>query len=285
MKIITAEKIGFCFGVRRSINMAKESLQQERERPVFLLGNIVHNEEVIQEIEAHGGKFISSLEEAKPGSLVITKAHGVFQKTLKQAQEKGIDIQDTTCPIVQTAQKKAQALKDQGYKVIIIGEKEHPEPQVIQEYAGENSLITEEEEELRGLDTASTPLGVVAQTTKKRDKVEKLIRVIKEEGKEVKWEDTICNEVSDRQKELKKLLEQTEGIVVVGSKTSANTTRLAEIVEDSGQKLWWINSLEELDTEEIKKYNTIGVVSGTSAPDWEVERIVNFLNKLSANTN
>src|SRR6056297_1139893 len=280
MKIITAQKIGFCFGVRRSIDMAKESLDREKERPVFLLGNIVHNEEVIQHIEDHGGKFISSLEEAEPNSLVITKAHGVSQTTLQQAQEKGIEIQDTTCPIVQTAQKRAQSLKDEGYKVIIIGEKDHPEPQVIQEYAGKNSLITEEEGDLKNMDKANTAIGVVAQTTKKRDKVEKLIQILQEEGQKVKWEDTICNEVSDRQKELKQILKQTQGVIVIGSRTSANTTRLAEIVKDSGQKLWWINSVPELPAEEIKTYETIGVVSGTSAPDWEVQKIIDFLKEL-----
>jgi len=260
--------------------MAKESLDREKERPVFLLGNIVHNEEVIQHIEDHGGKFISSLEEAEPNSLVITKAHGVSQTTLQQAQEKGIEIQDTTCPIVQTAQKRAQSLKDEGYKVIIIGEKDHPEPQVIQEYAGKNSLITEEEGDLKNMDKANTAIGVVAQTTKKRDKVEKLIQVLQEEGQKVKWEDTICNEVSDRQKELKQILKQTQGVIVIGSRTSANTTRLAEIVKDSGQKLWWINSVPELPAEEIKTYETIGVVSGTSAPDWEVQKIIDFLKEL-----
>lgn len=260
--------------------MAKQALEQEDSRPVLLLGNLVHNEEVIKEIQSRGGRIITSLDEADRGGLVLTKAHGVSQKTLKEAEEKGVEIQDTTCPIVQTAQKKAQKLNEQGCQVLIIGEKEHPETIVIKEYAGENAMITEDKEEIGNLEPASSRIGVVAQTTKKRDKVERLIGAIKNKGLEVNWEDTICNEVSDRQKELKNILDQTEGVVVVGSKTSANTTRLAEIVKDSGQKLWWINSLEELDTEEIKKYNTVGVVSGTSAPDWEVEKIVNFLNKL-----
>lgn len=278
MQIIKAEKIGFCFGVRRSIQIARESLQKET-RPVFILGSIVHNEEVIKEIESLGGKIISDLEEASRGSLIITKAHGVPQQTLERAKEKNLEIKDTTCPIVKTAQQKAEKLNQQGYQVVVIGEKTHPEPQVIQEYAGEDSVITEDLQEISKLNSRS-PVGVVVQTTKKRNKVQELIQAIKTKEVEVKEEDTICNEVSDRQQELEQILKETEGVIVVGSRTSANTTRLAEIVKDSGQKLWWINSLEELPTKEIKKYNTIGLVSGTSAPDWEVEKIYNYLNEL-----
>ena len=278
MKIIKAEKIGFCFGVRRSIQIVREALEQEK-RPVFILGSIVHNEEVIKDIESRGGRIISDLEEAEPRSLVITKAHGVSEQTLNKAEEKNVEIKDTTCPIVKTAQQKARELKQQGYQVIIIGEKTHPEPQVIQEYAGENSIITEDPEEVPRLNLNQT-VGVVVQTTKKRDKVRELIRAIQDQGAEVKWEDTICNEVSERQQELNQILQTSDGVVVVGSRTSANTTRLAEIVKNNGPKLWWINSAEELPMEEIKQYRAIGVVSGTSAPDWKAEEIINYLNNL-----
>ncbi len=279
MDVIKAKKIGFCFGVKRSINLAKESLKNKGSRPVFLLGSIVHNEEVVREIESLGGKIITSLEEAEKGSLVITKAHGVSPETLNQAREKKMEIKDTTCPIVQVAQNKAKKLYEEGYQVIIIGEKTHPEPRVIREHAGERAIITEQEEEIKNLDLNSK-IGVVAQTTKKRNRVEELIRAIRKRGVEVKWEDTICNEVSDRQEELREIMKETKGVVVVGSRTSANTTRLAEIVKNGGQKLWWINSVQELVPEETKKYKKVGVVSGTSTPDWEAEKVIKFLEKI-----
>lgn len=278
MNIIKAQKIGFCFGVRRSIQMAQEALNEES-RPVFLLGSIVHNEEVIRDIEGRGGIIVSDPEESDRQSVLITKAHGVPHQTLEKAQDRKLQVKDTTCPIVKTAQQKARELSQQGYQVVIIGEKTHPEPQVIQEYAGEDSIITEDKEEIANLNLTS-PVGVVAQTTKKREKLQELIQAIQKKGVEVKGEDTICNEVSDRQQELKQILHKTQGVVVIGSRTSANTTRLAEIVKDAGQKLWWVNSVEELSAEEIQQYDTIGVVSGTSAPDWEVERIMNYLNNL-----
>ncbi len=278
MEIIKAKKIGFCFGVKRSINLAKQALDQEETRSVFLLGNIVHNEEVIKDIESKGGKVISSLDEAQRDSLVVAKAHGVSPKILEEAKEKRLEIKDTTCPIVETAQKKAQKLKDEGCQVIIIGEKTHPETQVIQEHAGKDSIITEREEEIESLELNS-PVGVIAQTTKKRHRVEELLDTLKKKKVEIKWEDTICNEVSDRQEELKQLLNQVQGVVVIGSRTSANTTRLAEIVKTNGKKLWWINSVEELPLKDMEEYSKIGVVSGTSAPDWEVEKIIKFLEK------
>src|SRR6056297_1454845 len=176
MKTIIAKKLGFCFGVKRSIEIARKSLKEDP-RPVNFLGNIVHNRQVMDKFRKDGINFINDLEDTEKGTL-ITKAHGVSQKIIDQAREKKLTIKNTTCPIVQNAQKKARELKEKGYKVIIIGEKNHPETRVIKELAGSEALITESEEEIKEMPYCSR-IGAVAQTTKKRGMVEKLLEILK----------------------------------------------------------------------------------------------------------
>lgn len=278
MNIIISKRLGFCFGVKRSIEIAQETLKDGK-KPVSFLGHIVHNENAVADFKEKGGTFVKSADEVEEGTLV-TKAHGVSNDVVETAEKKGVEIKNTTCPIVREAQKKAEQLYLDGYQVVIIGEKEHPETQVINECAGGKAIITEDEEEIKKM-YFYKKIGVVAQTTKKREKVEKVLEFLKKRCKELKWEDTICNEVSERQKELKGMLDKVNGVIVIGSKTSANTTRLAEITEKNNKKLWWVNSVEELDEDDLKNYESIGVVSGTSAPDWEVEKIINFLKEIS----
>jgi 4-hydroxy-3-methylbut-2-enyl diphosphate reductase len=215
---------------------------------------------------------------------LITKAHGVSRKVLNKGKEKKINIKITTCPIVRKAQKRAENLYQDGYQVVIIGEKDHPETKVIKECAGKNAIITEDETEINNLPFYEK-IGVIAQTTKKREKVERLLKLLEKKCEELKWLDTICNEVSERQRELREILKEVEAVIVVGSKKSANTTRLAEITEKNNKKLFWVDSLEEIETEEIKKLNSIGLVSGTSAPDWEIKKIKNFLKKIENEKN
>jgi len=277
MKIIISKKLGFCFGVRRSVQIARDCLDKKNDQVNFL-GYIVHNEKVIEDFKNKGINFASDLEEVKEGVLV-TKAHGVSQDILDKAKEKGLEIKNTTCPIVREAQKKAEQLYLDGYQVVIIGGKEHPEPQIIKECAGGEAIITESEEEIKKM-AFYKKIGVVAQTTKKRKRVQELIKCLEKKCEELKWVDTICGEVSGRQAELKEILKEVESVIVVGSKKSANTTRLAEITKNAGEKLFWVDSLEELDQEEIKKLNSVGLVSGTSAPDEEVEKIKNFLENI-----
>lgn len=276
MKIIISKNLGFCFGVRRSVSIARDCLKENKSQVNFL-GYIVHNERVIEDFKNNGINFASDLSEVKKG-ILVTKAHGVSQDILDKAEEKGLEIKNTTCPIVREAQKKAEQLYLDGYQVIIIGEKEHPEPQIIKECAGGEAIITENEEEIKKMPFYKK-IGVVAQTTKKRERVEELLRHLEKKCGELKWVDTICGEVSGRQTELKEILKEVEGVIVVGSKKSANTTRLAEITQKAGKKLFWVDSLEELDREEVRKLNSVGLVSGTSAPDEEVEKIKNFLKQ------
>lgn len=272
MKIIFAKNIGFCFGVKRAIAIVENSLK-EGPRPVQFLGYLVHNEEVIKHLEERGGKFLFRPNQAKPGTL-ITRTHG--EAGLNQIKNKGILIKETTCPLVKNVLNKANLLFQDGYQVIIVGDKKHPETKAIKNYIKNQAIIVENEKQAENL-SKFKKIGVVSQTTQNLNNFYQILKILKNKAGEVKWFNTICPEVTARQKELNKILENCDGILVIGSHSSANTNRLAEMVKKAKKNLWWINSLEELKKKKIKNSSILGVVSGTSTPDWEIKKIKKWL--------
>jgi (E)-4-hydroxy-3-methyl-but-2-enyl pyrophosphate reductase len=272
MKIIFAKNVGFCTGVRRALDISRKSLEKDK-KPVQFLGEIIHNERVTNELKKSGGKIIKNPLLAKSGTLVI-RAHG----TPPLPKLKGVLIRDATCPLVKRAQDAAKSLLAQGYKVIIIGERKHPEVEGIQGNIGEKGVVIENENEAKKLKNLGW-VGLMAQTTQNIEKAEKIIGILEKKSKKLKWINTLCPQVTFRQKELLKILDKADGILVVGSKTSANTARLAKIAQKRAKKVWKINSTENLKRNLFSGVSVLGVVSGTSAPDWEVEEIKNWLYK------
>jgi len=278
MKIIFAKNIGFCFGVKRALSILEKSLKEDP-KPVQLLGSLIHNEKVIEEIIKKGGKFIKDISEVSSGTLVL-RAHGVPTNILKGIK-RNIVVRETTCPLVKKAQMAANFFYKKGYKVIIIGNKEHPETKAIKSYTDDTALVIENEKEAKNLPKNFQEIGVVAQTTQEPEKIKRILKILKTKCKKINWKNTICPEVSNRQKELREILKKVEGIIIVGSHSSANTSRLAEIAKNSGKPFWWINSVKELKKEEFRKLSSVGVVSGTSAPNWEIEKIKKWLINLN----
>ncbi len=270
MKIIFAKHLGFCTGVRRALEIAKNSLKEDK-KPVQFLGEIIHNEKVIAEIREKGGKIIFDPKEAKSGTLVI-RAHGA--PPLPRLD--GVLIRDATCPLVKGAQNVAKELFRAGYKVIIIGEKNHPEVKGILGNAGGGAIVIENEIKAKRIKKFKK-LGVLAQTTQSQDNVNKILNILRKKNKELKWENTLCPQVLSRQKELKKILKIADGVLIIGSKTSANTQRLVEIVKKCKKLAWRANSIKELENLSFGDISVLGVVSGTSAPDWEAKKIKKFL--------
>jgi 4-hydroxy-3-methylbut-2-enyl diphosphate reductase len=286
MKVIFAKNIGFCSGVKRAMEIAKISLKKDSE-PVQFLGNLVHNEKVIENLKRKGGKIISDLDQVKSGTLII-KAHGVSPALEKRLQPthrppasagpipKSVLIRDATCPLVKKAQLKARDLSEAGYQVIIIGDRNHPETEGIKGYAKNRAVIIENKSQAKKL-PKFRKIGVVSQTTQNLDKVNQILKILKNKAKEFKWVNTVCPEVLVRQKELSEILKKADGILVIGSPTSANTTRLIGIVKESKKPVWWINALEDLKKQKLTNISTLGVVSGTSTPDWEIKKIKKWL--------
>lgn len=270
MKIFVAKNIGFCFGVKRAIEIAEKALK-EGPSPVQFLGELVNNEVVIKKIKKKGGRFVPGLKQVKSGTLLI-RAHGMPPFS----PPKNVLIKDATCPLVKRVQETAQSLRKEGYAVVIIGDKDHPEIKGIQGYVDNQAIIIEKARDVQKLKNFKK-IGVVAQTTQNLDNIHQILKILRKRAKTVKWINTLCPEVFSRQRELREILKKAEGILVIGSRSSANTRRLAEIAKKAKKPVWRVNSLKELKKQKFNNMNSLGIVSGTSAPDWEIEKIKRYL--------
>jgi len=273
MKIIFAKYIGFCSGVKRAIAIAEKSLREDP-KPIQFLGPLVHNEKVIEELKKKGGKIITNLKEIKSGTLIL-RAHGEILNS-KRTKTKKIIIRDSACPLVKRVQNAANFLFKQGYQVIIIGDKNHPETKGIKGCIKNRAIIIENDFQAKNLPKLKK-IGTVSQTTQNLNKVNRILKILKNKAEEFKWVNTLCPEVIFRQKELSKISKKADGILVIGSRSSANTKRLVEIAKETRKPVWWLNSLEELKKINFEGISSLGVVSGTSAPDWEIEKIKEYL--------
>jgi len=275
MKVIFAKNIGFCSGVKRAVSIAKKSVKEDP-KPIQFLGSLVHNEKVIERFRKKGVKFVVSPKQAISGTLII-QAHGF--PPLSEEIKKRLLIRDATCPLVKKAQVLANFLYQKDYQIIIVGDKNHAETKGIKGYIDNKAIIVENENQAKKLPKFKK-IGIVAQTTQGIEKFNQIIKILKSKTNEIKWFNTICPEVNARQKELNEILRISGGILVVGSRSSANTKRLVEKVKKLKKKVFWINSLEELKNKKLKGISTLGVVFGTSTPDWEIEKIKKYLEKI-----
>ncbi len=272
MKIIIAKNIGFCSGVKRAIEIAENALKKDK-KPIWFLGRLVHNELVIKKFKKKNVKFVSIPRLAKSGTLII-QAHGF--PPFSNRTDKKLLIRDATCPLVKKVQILANFLYNKGYKVVIVGDRNHSEVKGINGHIENKGIIIENGSQAKKLPKFNK-IGVVTQTTQRKEKFNQVLNTLKKKAKEIKYFNTLCPEVAARQKELNKILRKCDGILVIGSHLSANTRRLAEKVKNLKKKVFWVNSLEELKKKKLKGVSVLGVVSGTSTPNWEIKRIKKYL--------
>jgi len=266
VKIIFAKNIGFCSGVERAMESLEQILEKDP-KPIQFLGKLIHNKTIIENIKTGGGVFISDPRRIGSGTLII-RAHGVAPFTCS----KNVKIEDLTCPLVKKVQLTALSLNQENYQVVIIGDKNHAEVIGIKGYTKNKAIIVENKSQARKLKTYKS-IGAVIQTTQNLEKVKPILGILKNKTKNFKWINTICPEVIARQRELYKMLKKVDGMVIIGSKNSANTKRLVEIIKNSKKNFFWINSFREFKKQELKNISVLGIVSGTSAQDREIEKI------------
>jgi len=229
VKIIFAKNLGFCFGVKRALNIVENSIKNDP-KPIYILGEIVHNEKLIQKLKKEGVKFVFSPKEVKKGTLII-RAHGFPPfKVSKEAI-----LRDATCPFVKRVQNLAYNLSKNGYQVVIFGKKDHPEVIGISAFAKNKALIIENKSQAKKL-PKSKKIALISQTTSNEEKFSEILEILKNKAKELKYFNTICPEIKLRQRELKEILKKAKAVLVIGSKLSSNTQNLAKIVKNSGKK-------------------------------------------------
>ena len=268
MEVILAEHLGFCYGVKRAIEIARQNASTDGTSST--LGPIIHNPQMVERLKNEGVGTVGSLDEMEDG-LVIIRSHGVGPEVYEEAESRGLELVDATCPHVKKAQLSAKLLSEEGYTVVIIGEKNHPEVKSIFEWTAQDAYIIETEAEADALPSIGK-LGVVSQTTFSGEKFRSIVSHLLEKSREIKILRTICTATDLRQTAALELAENVDVMIVVGGKNSANTSRLAQLCATKC-KTYHIETVAELQDDWLKNVNKIGITAGASTPDWIIKEV------------
>lgn len=279
MNIILAKTAGFCFGVKRAVDMA---YKEQGGLNTYTFGPIIHNDAVINNLIEKGISPVNHLENEAINTLII-RSHGVIPEIYQTAQSKGIQVVDATCPYVKKIHKLVQEYFNKGYKIIIVGNKIHPEVEGINGWAHHECIIVKDVEELKTLELCQndTEYLVVAQTTYKKDVVEQITQYLKEQGYSYEYRNTICNATKARQEEAVNIAKAAQCMLVIGSHYSSNTLKLYEICKVHCEESYCIADAHELTSEMIKDYTNIGITAGASTPSFVIDEVVQKLLKMS----
>ena len=294
MKIIIGKTSGFCYGVKNAVEQTRKQLTEHKESKeiIYCLGELVHNRQVIENLEKQGMQVIEKLEDIPEpqGKKVIIRAHGVPKPIYEKAKELGISLIDLSCPNVLAIHKIAQNYQEQDFYLFYVGEKAHPESIGTISFCGDNVSIIEDleqvEEAIQKLaQSGKEHLLLFAQTTFSLEKFEKIVEMVKDRLKQdvkVIVKNTICNATKLRQEETEKIANQVDAMIIIGGKNSANTKKLFDIACTHCEKTYGIESKKELskaDVEQLKEYKTIGIMAGASTPQESVEEVLALLEK------
>ena len=277
LEIITANEAGFCFGVKRAIDIVQDAVKENDNKNVYTLGPLIHNPQVVEDLKEKGVNLVDSVDDIEEGILVI-RTHGVEPNVLKRANEKGIDIIDATCPFVKNAHIYAKELVDKNYQTFIFGDKNHPEVKGIYGHTANSGIIIESYKELDDIKLKDN-VGLVAQTTQSYEEYLEVIKYILPKVKELKVYNTICNTTGNRQKEARELAKKVDVMLVVGGHNSANTKRLAEISAETNTPTFHIETVDELNWDKISNANKIGLTAGASTPDWIIKEVLEIMSE------
>lgn len=276
MHFIAASPTGLCFGVRRAIDKLEDALREHGS--IYSLGSPIHNPQEVERLKGLGLGLIESTDDLPQGAAVFVRAHGAARRDIEALQARASVVVDGTCPFVKTAQERAETLSNEGYKVVILGDSNHPEVRSILGYIDGESLVVASADEI--IDEKFGRLGVLSQTTQRESSLAEIVAKLVLLTKEIKVYNTICRATIERQGSIRRLAEQVNGIVVIGGKNSANTRKLVEIAESLGVPTTWIEHPDELEGGWLQGKQIIGVAAGGSTPDWLINDLTRKLQML-----
>jgi 4-hydroxy-3-methylbut-2-enyl diphosphate reductase len=276
MKLNIAKSAGFCFGVKRAMEMALKAAKKNSGQ-IYTLGPLIHNPQAVDHLKSLGIKVRNRVEKIPRGT-VIFRSHGVSMEELKRAKEKKLHIIDATCPIVKRAQFYANYLQRQGYNLLIVGEAYHPEVEAIKSYLNEGVVV----DDVRKVQKLGPweKLGVIAQTTQSLSLFKEVIAACVERAKEIKVFNTICHSTMIRQKEALEIARKVDCMIVVGGYNSGNTQRLAAICREIQPRTYHIETAEEIDPRWLAKKERIGLTAGASTPSWIIKQVAEEVRRL-----
>lgn len=285
-EIKLAKYAGFCYGVKRAVETAKKLKQDFPECKVCILGELIHNSQVIEELKGLGIQTLNELPKSGEG-ICIVRSHGESPEVFTKIKQAGFDVYDLTCPDVKKVQQKAIELVQNGYYLVIVGQEKHPEVVAIKANAlqyGDKILVAATLEQLKPYEQElkrHKKIGIVVQTTQMISALEEIVKYLMPLAKELHISNTICQSTRMRQTEAKELASQSDLMIVVGSKKSANTTHLAEITKNITKTIH-IETARELDNYKdlIEKSQKIGITAGASTPQNVITDVIQKLNHI-----
>lgn len=292
--ILIAENAGFCFGVKRAMNMAWNELDKTDNVSIYALGPLIHNSQAVAKYEERGMVTVATIEDiekieadksisGKPinnSKEMIIRSHGVSKTVYDEAKEKNIPIIDTTCPFVRKIHYLANKCYEDGKQLIVIGDKNHPEIIGINGWSSHSAIIAKNLDEIKNISFESNKeYFIVAQTTMNEKEFDAIISHIRSLNIRVEVENTICSATRVRQESARDLAQRVELMIVIGGRHSSNTQKLVKICQDTVDT-FSIETKDDLDKDLLSKYNTIGITAGASTPDWIIDDVIGFLSEL-----
>ena len=274
--VVMAEHAGFCFGVKRAVGAISDALRTHDE--VWTIGLPIHNPQEVGRLESLGLRVAENDSESPAGAKVLIRAHGEPLEVIERLKARGVDVEDMTCPFVRKAQEKAAMLSREGYHVVLLGDRNHPEIRGILGHVDDGSdaeVIADESEALNVQFHAKTAL--ISQTTQREERLEKVSAILVGKSQELRVCNTICKATAQRQEAVRELVRNNEldGVVLIGGKSSANTGKLRDILESEGVNVLWVE--DEKETESSSEWfsgkKMIGIAAGASTPEWLIDKL------------
>lgn len=279
MQITLSQNLSYCVGVQRTLNLVEELLKNNPDKSYYMLGEIVHNEHVINDLRDKGLHIIRDIDQVEDQGIVIIQSHGVPMATLEKLKKRNIDYVDATCPMVRVIHREISKLENAGYFPIIIGKKGHDEAKGIAGQVDKAMIIGTPEEVQKNLFSGIKKVGVVVQSTFIRTKALAILDAIKSLGLEVKFVDTICRPTTERQEEVKNIAGKYDCILIIGSKTSANTKHLFTLSSGTESCVYLVDDPETAANLPIPRDATVFIASGASTPMYLVEEVISILTR------
>tara|TARA_B100000131_G_scaffold37136_1_gene33769 strand:+ start:2322 stop:3185 length:864 start_codon:yes stop_codon:yes gene_type:complete len=276
MKILLAKDAGYCFGVRDAVSLAYETAEKEGE--VFMLGDIVHNENVVEELEEAGVKVVNSLDKVPDNKPILFRAHGTVPDVWKESKMREMEVVDATCPLVTEIHEEVKKLYSENRKIIIIGDHGHDEVNGIKEQV-ENAIVVanpEEAMQLRKIKKA----GVVSQSTQMIENVQEIINILMTKVFDLRFVNTICFPTRRNHEQIKNLSEICDIMIVIGSFTSANSKRLTELAKMRNERTFQVTSAEDLEIDWFQSSDTVGISAGASTPDNIISEVLDRIKSI-----
>ncbi len=279
LEIRVSESAGFCWGVERALEVAHQAAK-DAPSPINTLGPLIHNPGVISELRAAGIGVVSAPDEVEAGTMIL-RSHGVPRETREELRRSGLNVLDATCRFVKSAQDKAARLRDAGYLVVILGEKDHPEVLALRSYAGAESVVAESPADLPA-ELSAHRVGVVVQTTQSQERLADLVAYLAPRTRELLVHNTICSATEQRQTAAISMAADVDVVIVVGGRNSGNTRRLAELCSNVQTHTYHVESAAEIDPAWFADARSVGITAGASTPADQIDAVVRRIEEMDA---